>query len=133
MWREVMAQSAGKVTHDPFTEPEAVFTEDFAYLRFGSMCLNKARRLGWTGFVDTLEAIFEMYREMEQLGMLPGMQAESAISLCYDKIHGRRRRLRDALVSPSEIVHINHTRGEMFYRKHKQNKKPLTFTFYAHS
>lgn len=82
VWREVMAQSAGKVTHDPFAEPEAVFTGDFAYLRFGSMCLNKARRLGWTGFVDTLEAIFEMYREMEQLGMLPGMQAESAIPLC---------------------------------------------------
>ncbi|KAK2596514.1 hypothetical protein N8I77_013401 [Diaporthe amygdali] len=76
MWREVMAESPSKVTHDPFKQPEDVVTGDFA------MCLNKARRFGWTGFVDTLEAIFEMFREMEHLSMLPSTQVESAIPLC---------------------------------------------------
>ncbi|KAF9874403.1 nad dependent epimerase dehydratase family protein [Colletotrichum karsti] len=77
-WREVMEQSGGKITHDPFESPDDFFIGDFAYLRFGSMCLNKARRYGWTGFVDTLESIFEMYHEMEKLGMLPSMQVEAA-------------------------------------------------------
>lgn len=82
VWREIMQESGGRITEDPFRDPGFSFTADFAYLRFGSVCLNKARRFGWTGFVDTMESIFEMYQEMEVLGMLPAMQVSSARPLC---------------------------------------------------
>ncbi|WYZ35757.1 hypothetical protein EsH8_X_000404 [Colletotrichum jinshuiense] len=82
IWREIMDESGGKITQDPFEDPDSFFIGDFAYLRFGSMCLNKARRFGWTGFVDTMESIFEMYREMGELGVLPKMKVQSARPLC---------------------------------------------------
>jgi hypothetical protein len=41
----------------------------------------QARRLGWTGFVDTLESIFEMYQEMHTLGMVPRMKVSKARAL----------------------------------------------------
>ncbi|GJC91459.1 NAD dependent epimerase/dehydratase [Colletotrichum higginsianum IMI 349063] len=82
VWREVMEESGGKITEDPFKDPEFFLTSNFAYTRFGSLCLNKARRFGWTGFVDTTESIFEMYQEMEKLGMLPAMEVPSARPLC---------------------------------------------------
>jgi len=40
--------------------------------------MNKARRMGWTGFVDTMEAVFEMYKEMGDLGMVPRMKVGEA-------------------------------------------------------
>ena len=40
--------------------------------------MDKARLMGWNGFVDTLEAVFEMYYEMEKLGMLPKMKVDAA-------------------------------------------------------
>ncbi|EQB55610.1 NAD dependent epimerase/dehydratase [Colletotrichum gloeosporioides Cg-14] len=77
-WHEIMKESGGKITHDPFKDPDTFFMGDFAYLRFGSVSLNKARRFGWTGFLDTMESIFESYQEMEKLGMLPSMQVDAA-------------------------------------------------------
>ncbi|KAH7144191.1 NAD dependent epimerase/dehydratase [Dactylonectria estremocensis] len=81
-WRDIMRDSEGKVTHDPFADSQAFSMTLFANLRFGSPCLNKARRLGWTGFVDTTESIFETFQEMGVLGMLPGMQVQSARPMC---------------------------------------------------
>ena len=40
--------------------------------------IDQARRLGWTGFVDTLESIFEMNEELHALGMLPRMKVAAA-------------------------------------------------------
>ncbi|KAE9581310.1 Short chain dehydrogenase gsfE [Colletotrichum fructicola] len=77
-WHAIMKESGGKITHDPFKDPDTFFMGDFAYLRFGSVSLNKARRFGWTGFLDTMESIFESYQEMEKLGMLPSMQVDAA-------------------------------------------------------
>ncbi|GKT43481.1 short chain dehydrogenase sirQ [Colletotrichum spaethianum] len=81
-WRDIMMESGGKITHDPFEDTESFYMLKWAYHRFGSVCLNKARRYGWTGFVDTMESIFEMYKEMSKLGTLPPMQVESAHPLC---------------------------------------------------
>lgn len=74
-WKKLMAESGGQLTCD-VTEGDIsnVAMGDFAYLRFGTLSMNKARRLGWTGHVDSLESIFEMYQEMADFGMLPKMK-----------------------------------------------------------
>lgn len=72
-----MESSGGKVTQDPFMDVEANFTFGDAALHItSSLSMNKARRLGWTGFVDTVESLFEMYAEMAKLGMLPQMKEQ---------------------------------------------------------
>ncbi|EHY58762.1 hypothetical protein HRR83_007488 [Exophiala dermatitidis] len=74
---EIMQPSQGQVSDNPFADPEASFTfGDAALASFGSLCMNKARRLGWTGFVDTIESVFQMYQEMAALGMLPKMKVD---------------------------------------------------------
>ena len=61
-WKELMKASGGTLTHDPFEDIEANFTfGNAAFIRVGCLGINKARRLGWTGFVDTVEAVWEMY------------------------------------------------------------------------
>jgi hypothetical protein len=62
-WKEMMRESGGRLTHDPFEDIEAHFSfGDAAAMGLGGcMGMNKARRLGWTGFVDTVESVFEMY------------------------------------------------------------------------
>jgi len=81
VWQEIMQQSNGKLTHNPFEDPVAHFScADAAWLTM-ILCPNKARRLGWTGFVDTMESVFEMYRDMVGLGMLPPMKVDSPKAL----------------------------------------------------
>jgi hypothetical protein len=40
--------------------------------------MNKVRRLGWTGYADTIESIFEMYAENVKLHLLPEMLVKEA-------------------------------------------------------
>ena len=82
-WKEIMKASNGKITHDPFEDIEANFAFGDGALLSASMCLsmNKARRLGWTGYVDTIEGIFEMYKEMgatHGTGMVSDMVVDEA-------------------------------------------------------
>lgn len=85
-WKEIMAKSEGRLKHDPFEDIEANFAFGDGALLSSQMCLsmNKARRLGWTGYVDTVEGIFEMYREMgarEGTGMVSDMVVGEAGAL----------------------------------------------------
>ena len=98
-----MDASNGRLTDNPFEDVDASFSfGDAAFSKFGSMNMNKAKRLGWTGFVDTMEvsstcplsvlnlilcelrthvylqALFEMYFEMGKLGMVPQMKVDKA-------------------------------------------------------
>lgn len=75
-WKELMSQSGGKLTDNPFTDIEANFSCGDAAWTTVMLSVNKARLLGFTGFVDTMEAVFEMYREMEHLGMVPAMKVD---------------------------------------------------------
>lgn len=76
-WLEIIGKSDGKINHNPFDDPVAHFScADAAWLTM-TLCTNKARRLGWTGFVDTMESVFEMYHDMVGLGMLPAMKVDS--------------------------------------------------------
>ncbi|EMC97065.1 hypothetical protein BAUCODRAFT_32808 [Baudoinia panamericana UAMH 10762] len=73
-WEQMMAKSNGQLTANPFEDAEENFQMGDAILSpIGSMNMNKARRLGWTGYVDTLESIHEMYRENSRLGLVPEM------------------------------------------------------------
>ena len=74
-WKDIIEKSNGKVTHNPFEDIEANFScGDAAWITV-MLSVNKARLLGWTGFVDTMESVHEMYREMGEIGMLPPMAA----------------------------------------------------------
>ncbi|RDW63746.1 hypothetical protein BP6252_11291 [Coleophoma cylindrospora] len=78
-WKTVMSQSKQQLTFDPFEDAESNFTfGDAAFMKMSTLCLNKARRLGWCGFVDTMESIFEAYQEMGILGIVPAMQTAHA-------------------------------------------------------
>lgn len=51
---------------------------DLACLPLGTQSLDKARRYGFCGFVDTLESVFEMFQEMQKLGTLPTIVVDVA-------------------------------------------------------
>lgn len=80
-WKEIMKASNGQLTHNPFDDIQGNFT--FADGAWISMMLsgNKARLLGWTGYTDTIEGVFEMYREMVPLGMVPPMKVDKPLPL----------------------------------------------------
>ena len=42
-------------------------------ISMATLNMNKARRMGWTGYVDTIESIHEMYAENAKLGLVPEM------------------------------------------------------------
>lgn len=76
-WQTLMKNSGGQLTDNPFADIEANFVfGDAAFVGICMLSMNKARRLGWTGFVDTIESLFEMYSEMGKLGMLPKMKVD---------------------------------------------------------
>lgn len=65
-WEKIMAASNGQLTDNPFENPEDNFQMgDGCLIAMATMNMNKARRLGWTGYVDTIESIFEMYRKLD--------------------------------------------------------------------
>ncbi|KAK3672160.1 hypothetical protein LTR78_007913 [Recurvomyces mirabilis] len=70
-WQEISAKH--NLTHNPFEDIQAHFEfGDFA--AWGpafALSMNKARYMGWTGHVDTLESLHMAYTELNKLGMLP--------------------------------------------------------------
>jgi hypothetical protein len=78
-WKSLQKVSNGTVTEDPYQDIQgSFFCGDASFNKHGTLCMNKARLLGWTGFVDTMESLFQTYKEMGVLGMLPEMKVESA-------------------------------------------------------
>jgi hypothetical protein len=80
-WTETMEQSKGHLRDNPFDKDsgQTFAMADFgSQMRIGSQAMNKARHYGWCGFVDSLESIFEMYKEMGQLAMLPSLSVDAA-------------------------------------------------------
>ena len=55
-WEELTKASGGQLVDNPFEDTVANFTfGDAAFLKVGCLQMTKAKLLGWTGFVDTLE------------------------------------------------------------------------------
>jgi hypothetical protein len=45
--------------------------------------MDRSRKLGWHGFVDTREAMFESLTELCRLGMIPAMFEKSGRGMEY--------------------------------------------------
>ncbi|KAF4782571.1 NAD dependent epimerase/dehydratase [Colletotrichum scovillei] len=78
-WKEIMKKH--NLLNDPFEDPEGQFMfTDVAVVpdAYGRLSPNKARMMGWNGFVDTAEGVFATYREFGKLGMLPPMAVDEA-------------------------------------------------------
>ena len=67
-WEEIMKQH--NLSFNPFDNIEDVFTfGDAASIGLVlQLSINKARYFGWTGHVDTLESVHQVYGELAQLG-----------------------------------------------------------------
>ena len=67
------------LTHNPFDDVKACFAigdvVTFGFLV--QLSMNKARSFGWTGHVDTLETLYQTFSDLNKLGMLPPLVAES--------------------------------------------------------
>ncbi|KAG8623304.1 hypothetical protein KVT40_008280 [Elsinoe batatas] len=78
-WKEIMEQSGGKIKTNPFDDVEENFVMgDAAHATMGALSMNKARIMGWNGFVDTRESLFMMFDEMAKMGLLPEMKVKAA-------------------------------------------------------
>lgn len=81
-WKELQQKSSGKLTSNPFEDPQENFQMgDAVLIPIATLNMNKARRLGWTGYVDTVESIFEMYHENAKLGLVPDVVVSAASPL----------------------------------------------------
>lgn len=74
-WQELMDKSSGQLRTNAFDEitPNSIAIE-YGYIKGSTLSMNKVRRFGFNGFVDSLESIFEMYQELASAGMLPPMK-----------------------------------------------------------
>ncbi|KAK4613686.1 hypothetical protein CLAFUW4_08847 [Fulvia fulva] len=77
-WKEMTSKH--KLTHNPFEAVKGSFEfgDMIVWALVSSLSMNKARRFGWTGYVDTMEGLFMAYDEMSRIGMLPPMVVERA-------------------------------------------------------
>lgn len=79
-WKQIMAKN-GEIDFDPFASQSDIantFNGDYCYLRLGLLSQEKARNYGFNGYVNTVEAIHEMFEECARMGMLPPMKVEGA-------------------------------------------------------
>ena len=67
-----------KLTHNPFDDVEAHFTfgDAAAWGLALALSTSKARYMGFTGYVDTLESLHLAYSELNLLKMLPPLKAK---------------------------------------------------------
>ncbi|KAF4547945.1 Hypothetical protein D9617_33g038090 [Elsinoe fawcettii] len=78
-WKEIIEKSGDKIKTNPFDDVDENFVmADAAHATMGLMSMNKARRMGWNGFVDTREGLFMMFDEMAKMGLLPEMKVKAA-------------------------------------------------------
>ncbi|KAK7409527.1 hypothetical protein QQX98_008311 [Neonectria punicea] len=78
-WEEIMRQSHGRVTTNVFDliDPDTALVH-YGTVEVGTLAQNKARLFGFSGFVDSLESIFEMYQEYVDAGILPQLEVMKA-------------------------------------------------------
>ncbi|KAI4924640.1 hypothetical protein J4E85_007757 [Alternaria conjuncta] len=81
-WEEMMEQSNGQLTVNiPEKDKQTLVMADFSFTYLGTLSGTKVRKFGFSGFVDTIESVFETYQDMAKLGMLPPMKVDSARGL----------------------------------------------------
>ncbi|KAF5576604.1 NAD dependent epimerase dehydratase family [Fusarium pseudocircinatum] len=79
-WEEIMKQSRNKIEVNPFEQDvdDTFGLGKYLFSLTATVSMNKARRMGWTGHVDSLESSFESLDEMASLGMLPELEVDGA-------------------------------------------------------
>ncbi|KAK5727918.1 hypothetical protein LTR17_012341 [Elasticomyces elasticus] len=77
-WDKIKRSSAGKITSDPFNGGVDLVMADFAFYHIGQASFAKVRRFGFSGFVDSMESVFEMYQEMAKMGVIPAPKVDAA-------------------------------------------------------
>ena len=69
VWVKLMSESGGKLIWNPFQENEYEnLARDFAYLPFDTAQWSKCKKVGYIGFVDTLENVYEITRSVRRCG-----------------------------------------------------------------
>ncbi|KAF5677814.1 NAD dependent epimerase dehydratase [Fusarium heterosporum] len=71
-WEEIMKQSQHKIKKNPFEQDtyDTFGLGKYLFVLTATVSMSKARRLGWTGQVDSLESSFEALSEMASLDRL---------------------------------------------------------------
>lgn len=78
-WKQIMNNSNGKVKDNVFEEGlQSVEMADSVYYKIGQPSSAKLRRFGFSGFVDTMEAVFELYQDFAKMGLIPAPKVEAA-------------------------------------------------------
>ncbi|KAK4502938.1 hypothetical protein PRZ48_006365 [Zasmidium cellare] len=78
-WEKIMLASKGKITANPFDQAGGdLFEQGDFLMAHPQPSIAKTRRYGFTGFVDTMESIFEMYQDMAQMGVIPAPLVDAA-------------------------------------------------------
>ncbi|KAI5238673.1 hypothetical protein E4T43_07279 [Aureobasidium subglaciale] len=78
-WNQVMEKSNGQVKVNTFDGGMGdVIMADFVYYKIGQPSGAKMRRFGFSGFVDTMESVFEMYQDLAKMGIIPAPKVEAA-------------------------------------------------------
>jgi hypothetical protein len=76
----MMENSNGKLNVNVFEEGGLgnFHMADFVYYKIGQPSSAKFRRFGFSGFVDTMESVFEMYQDLAKMGVIPPPKVEAA-------------------------------------------------------
>jgi nucleoside-diphosphate-sugar epimerase len=79
-WKQMMEESNGKLKVDVFEEGGMGNFDmaDFVFYKIGQPSSAKFRRFGFSGFVDTMESVFEMYQDLAKMGVIPAPKVEAA-------------------------------------------------------
>ena len=78
-WEQMMNELNGQLVENIWDGDLQDFSMgDFAYMPTTTLSINKVRRFGFCGFVDTLESAFETFQEFEKMGLLPPMKVDAA-------------------------------------------------------
>jgi nucleoside-diphosphate-sugar epimerase len=76
-WEQISRQ--GELLGNPFGDSDATFgIADTFFMRIPTLSMGKARRMGWNGFVDTMESAFEAVSDMMKMRTVPAMKVDAA-------------------------------------------------------
>lgn len=79
-WRELITQHNLKIAKLEDMDIDRIFgfTDGSFFSGPMDMCMNKARKMGWHGFVDTNECMREVLDDFARIGMIPPVEGGRA-------------------------------------------------------
>ncbi|THV74701.1 hypothetical protein D6C97_06112 [Aureobasidium pullulans] len=78
-YEQIIQESNGSIKTNAYEDNMEQFDMvDFVYYKIGQPSSAKFRRFGFSGFVDTIESVFEMYTDLAKMGIIPAPKVEAA-------------------------------------------------------